>query len=120
MNMMLKQARKGFMNLILEDPQSFTYPVSSDPTNPWATKTNRTFTGRISHERSIVPSDSPTTAGVSTSLQKFLSYPYSEIAIQIGDILTDSDGRKWRIGKPDPLRKFGGIFGYQASLTEVL
>jgi len=118
-NMMLKQARKGFMKLILEDPQVFTYSVSADPTNPWGSSTTKTFTGRISHERSIVASDTPTTAGVSTSLQKFLSYPYTEGALQIGDVITDSESRKWRLGKPDPLRKFGGVFGYQAPLTEV-
>ena len=119
MNMMLKQARKGFMKLILEDPQVFTYSVSADPSNPWASSTSKTFTGRISHERAVIPSDSPTTAGISTSLAKFLSYPYTEGALQQDDIITDSESRKWRLGKPDPLRKFGGIFGYQCALTEV-
>lgn len=117
---MLKQARKGFLKLINEDPQSFTYTVSSDPSNPWApTPTPKTFKGRIAHERSIVNSSQPTPSGASTTLSKFLSYPYTEGSLQKDDILTDAESRKWRIGQPDPLRKFGGIFGYQCPLQEV-
>lgn len=120
---MLKQARKGFYNLINEDPQSFTYAKSSTPEIPvgWHgyISTPKTFKGRISHERSIVNSSQPTTAGASTTLSKFLSYPYTEGSLQKDDILTDAESRKWRIGQPDPLRKFGGIFGYQCPLQEV-
>ena len=107
------------MALINEDPQNFTYPVSLDTSNTWAATTPRKIKGRISHERSIIDSSQPTTAGQSTALSKFLSYPYTEGALQKGDIITDAESRKWRIGQPDPLRKFGGVFGYQAPLQEV-
>jgi hypothetical protein len=115
----LSQFRSGFQKLIDADSQTFTYDVSSDSTDPYAATTSKTFKGRIAHERSFAQSPNETTAGVSTALQKFLSYPYTEGELQSGDVITDESNHKWRIEKPDELRIDGGVYGYQCSIQEV-
>ena len=124
MNMKLKQARKGQTALVNTDRQNLNVSVSGDPTIPkgWPgnSPTVKSFTGRIAHERSIVPDLNPGTAGLSTNLQRFLSVEYNVDSLQKGDIITDQNSKQWKLGAVDPLERFGGIFGYVASLTEAV
>ena len=120
MNQQLKQAIDGFTKFINADPQTFTVSISSDPSDPFAVKTTSTFKGRLCHERSSVASDLGTTVGMSTHLSKFISFPHTVTFLESGQNVTDSDGLTWRLsGRPDPLRRFGGVYGYQVPVTEV-
>ena len=120
MNYQLKQARDGFQKFIDDDKQEFTVTIDSDHSNPWSSGSTETFYGRLAHERGIVASDTGTSAGMSTHLQKFLSFPYTVSFLAVGQEIIDSDGLVWRLsGTPDPLRRLGGIYGYQVPLTEV-
>ena len=119
-SMQLKQARDGFQKFIDDDKQEFAATIDSDPSNPWSSGSTETFYGRLSHERGIVAADAGTSAGMSTHLQKFLSFSHTITFLAVGQEITDSDGLVWRLsGSPDPLRRFGGIYGYQVPLTEV-
>lgn len=118
MNMLLKQARTGFRSLISENRQTITVAVSPDPSDPWAANTNKEFSGRISHERSGVPDLGSVPSGLSTNLQRFLSVEYTVDFLKLGDVITDQNGKQWKLGPVDPLEKFGGIHGYQAPLEE--
>jgi hypothetical protein len=116
MMQMLKQARKGQSALVNENPQTITTAFRIDTTDTWSATIDKAFTGRIAHERRIVPEVSAGTAGMSTNLQRFLTTGYEVDFLQIDDIVTDQNGDKWRLGAIDPLEKFGGIYGYQAPL----
>ena len=123
MNLLLKQARKGFKGLIDENRQTMSIKVEGDPSIPagWPGNlpTNPTISGRISHESSRqAPEITPTPAGMSTNLQRFLLVEYIYDFLVVGQILTDQNGSKWRLGAIDPLSKFQGIHGYQAPLDE--
>ena len=120
MNYQLKQARDGFQKFIDDDKQEFSVSIPADSSNPWSVPTTEKFYGRLAHERGIVAADAGTTAGMSTHLQKFLSFPHTVTFLAVGQEITGSDGLVWRLsGSPDPLRRFGGIYGYQVPLTEV-
>lgn len=117
MNMLLKQARKGLKTLVMEDPQTISVSVSPDASDPWATTTTSTFTGRIAHEQRAAVADLQAgTAGLSTNLQRFLTVDHTVDFLKLGDIITDKNGAKWKLGPIDPLEKFGGVHGYQAPL----
>lgn len=119
----LKQARKGQDSLINESPETFTMVISGTTTIPegwpgYVASETKVFTARLPHERSIVPVLEGTPAGMSTNLQRFLTCGYLVDYLYKGAIITDSKGNNWRLGKPDPLEKFGGIYGYQVSVEE--
>lgn len=119
--MLLKQARAGFKQLINENRSSFSVEKETDSSNPWADTTNPTFTGRISHESSRqAPDLSQNPAGLSTDLQRFLLVEYNVNFLSRGEIITDSDGKRWKLGPVDPLKKFGGVHGYQSPLEEAV
>lgn len=115
----LKQARRGFKQLIDENRETMTIAISADPSDPWASETNPEFTGRISHESSRqAPDLTENPAGLSTNLNRFLLVEYDVDFLQEGAIITDSSSRKWKLGPIDPLVKFGGVHGYQTPLEE--
>lgn len=125
MNMLLKQARKGFKGLIDENRQEMTFSIPGDSSIPsgWPGNlpTQTPFSGRISHESSRqAPELSPGTAGLSTNLQRFLSVEYTVDFLVIGSLITDENGKQWKLGPIDPLEKFGGIHGYQIPLEEAI
>ena len=123
MNMLLKQARKGFTALVSENRQTMTFRSPADSSIPagWAGNlpTDIPFSGRISHESSRqAPELSPGTAGLSTNLQRFLSVEYDVDFLVAGSFIVDQNSKRWKLGPIDPLEKFGGIHGYQIPLEE--
>lgn len=119
MNLKLKQVRNGFTQIINENRQAMTVEVPGDASDPWSVTTNTEFTGRISHESSRqAPELSETPAGISTDLQRFLQVEHTVDFLEAGQIITDQNSDKWKLGPVDPLVKFGGVHGYQAPLTE--
>ena len=119
MTPLLKQARKGLQIVINQNKQTLTLDLESDPADPWGTTTNKTFTGRISHERRINNLEN-NPSGMSTDLSYFLIVDYKVDYLIRGNIITDSDGKKWKLGAVDPLKRFGGILGYQSPLEEAV
>jgi len=115
--MLLKQARKGQTQLINEDRQSMYVLISN---GTFQNPTKLSFTGRISHERGIVPDLTSNPAGLSTNLQRFLSVEYTVDFLSRGDHIIDKNNKKWKLGPIDPLEKFKGIHGYQAPLEEAV
>ena len=120
MNSKLKQARKGQTALVNANRQDLSIVIAGDPADPWSATTPGTFSGSISHERSIVPELNPSGAGLSTNLQRFLSVEYDVDFLKKGDIITDQNSKQWKLGAVDPLESFGGIHGYVSSLTEAV
>jgi len=118
MNRELRQARKGHARLIKEDSQLFSINISADSTDPWAGSDYSTFNGRISHKEGVVPTAEDSTTGVDYDLKYMLSVEHSVNFLEKGFIITDESGTEWELGKPDPLRRFGGIYGYQVNLIE--
>ncbi len=125
MNMLLKQARKGFTGLIDENRQTMIFLVPADSSIPagWPgnISTPTEFSGRISHESSRqAPELSPGTAGLSTNLSRFLTVEYTVDFLIAGSFITDQNSKRWKLGPIDPLEKFGGIHGYQIPLEEAV
>ena len=85
--------------------------------DPFGSKDPVNIKCRISHEQSGPNMDQTKGSGLSTNLSRFINTDYLNI-IQQGDQFTDSLGKSWKIGPVDPLKKFGGIVGYQAPLIE--
>jgi len=120
MNMLLKQARKGMKALVDEDRQTISIDIPVDPSDPWSTPVTKTFSGRISHESSSVPDLGSSTIGLSTNLNRFLSVEYDVDFLVAGALITDKNGKQWKLGSIDPLEKFGGIHGYECPLEEAV
>jgi hypothetical protein len=120
MNMLLKQARKGYKASILENSQTITLSILADPADPWSVVTTKTFTGRIAHEKKAVSNLETGTAGLSTNLGKFLMVEYNINYLVVGMIITDANSKDWKLGSIDPLEKFGGVHGYQCPLEEAV
>ena len=118
--MLLKQARSGFKSLINENRQTITVKILDDPDDTWSTFTTKTFTGRISHEAAGPFKLQAGTAGLSTNLGRFLQVEYDIDYLVVDQIITDQDGKQWKLGAVDPLSKFKGIHGYQAPLHEAV
>lgn len=118
--MLLKQARRGQTALVSENRQTMSVEISGDPADPWSAATTKEFSGRISHERSGPVDLAPGTAGLSTNLVRFLSVEYTVDFLIVGSLITDQNGKKWKLGPVDPLEKFGGIYGYQIPLEEAV
>lgn len=120
MNMLLKQARKGYKKMIDENRQVLIVTIPGDPTDPWSVTTTPDFTGRIAHEQSGPFNPTAGTAGVSTNLSRFLCVEYDVDFLAVGQIITDQDSKDWKLGAIDPLSKFKGIHGYQVPLEEAV
>ena len=118
MNMRLKQARAGFKQIINDNRQSMSILIPTNPVYPKLGGVTKTFTGRIAHERSTISELSETPAGISTNLQRFIQVEHTVDFLAAGQIVTDQNSSKWKLGPVDPLSKFGGIHGYQAPLTD--
>ena len=120
MNMLLKQARKGFKAMIDENRQVLIVTIPGDPTDPWSVTTTQDFTGRIAHEQKGPFNLEAGTTGMSTDLSRFLSIEHDVDYLAIGQIITDANGKDWKLGAVDPLPRFGGVLGYQSPLEEAV
>jgi hypothetical protein len=124
MNQNLKQARDGVKKIIKESPENIIIirqPLVDNGfgkmvPDPFGTPEEHNYKVRISHERRQPGSLTPGSAGFSTNLQRFILTDHLA-DIERGDIF-EAIGRSWKIGPVDPLKKFGGIIGYQAPLTD--
>ena len=86
---------------------------------PWASKISRKLKGRLSHKGSTSPIPSESTAGVDYDLRHFLSTTHDVTLPSTGAIIQAEDGVKWKVGRSDPLRRFGGVYGYQINVVLV-
>jgi hypothetical protein len=126
MNPLLKQARDGVKKVINESPENILIvrqPMTPDGfggqvPDPFGTATEHNYKVRISHERGNPSILTDTSAGMSTNLQRFILADY-QADIKHGDVF-EAIERSWKIGPVDPLKKFGGVIGYQAPLTDAV
>lgn len=116
--MSLKQARAGQKRLVNDDPQWFEWDDKTGD-SPWDSTITRKFKGRMSHKDSTVPTPSESTAGVDYDLRHFVTTTHDVTLPNTGATITDEDGVKWKIGRADPLRRFGGVYGYQLNVIRV-
>ncbi len=119
MNNLLKTSRKGFRTVIDQNIQNITVNIPGDNTDPWSSSIIKTFKGRISHEKRM-NNLSGNPAGMSTNLSYFLIVDYKVDYLYKGYIITDENGKSWKLGVVDPLERFGGIMGYQSPLEEAV
>ena len=120
----LKQLRRGYAKLIKNSP--FVVTLSRKPKtgtgssgqpveDPFADPVESQVTVRIAHERMTIAKNDSTPVGSSTNLTKYILWEY-DVDIQEEDVFPELEG--YRVGRPDPLWKFGGIYGNQAPLIE--
>lgn len=123
--MALKQFRDAIKQKILDCPESITITRYQTKDNGFGvlvqdyTKTPESlgpYNVRISHEQSGPDKMVESPNGLSTNLQRFILSEYS-VVISENDTFT-ALGKKYKIGPVDPLKKFGGIAGYQAPLID--
>ena len=109
---MYKQIRKGIIDSIKINSTTCTTKTVSD--NPWATGTDKTFTGRISRNRkpAIKLIDNP--AGISNEGDLYLLVDYTVNYLQEGMIINS----KYKLGPIEELKIQGQVIGYQTDLTE--
>ncbi len=124
--MSLKQQRSGFTRNINIDPiiisvSRITSLVSDGVgglvEDPYATPTVVSLTVRVVHEQKNPEPVSEGSAGLSSNLGRMVLSNYKNEIAQY-DVIP-YEGRNYKIGIVDPLRKFGGVYGYQAPLVEV-
>jgi len=84
--------------------------------DPTGTVTTEDIYCRITHERSTVPQDTTTPAGLSTNLQRMIMADWNNEPTA-GDLF-EWNGHQWEVGPVDPVMQFGGVVGYQAPLKE--
>jgi hypothetical protein len=125
MNASLKQVRDGFKRIIavsrvliiLERFPVTENPITGDPvSDPSGTKTEHPIYCRITHEKSQVPDDKETPAGLSTNLGRMIMSDWQNIPVE-HDAFT-WEGKGWEVGPVDLVIQFGGTIGYQAPLKE--
>lgn len=120
---LLKQARFGYKKLIQESPTTITLrrlPLVDDGfggfvEDPLGIPLETSKTVRIAHERAIISKVGESPSGLQTDLSRYLLWEHN-VDIRENDTFDEIQG--YRVGKPDPLKKFGGIYGYQAPLIE--
>lgn len=121
---LLKQARAGFKAIISENKDAviiFRQPLVDDlfgglTEDPTGTPVGVVIPCRISHEAKGPQEQQNAPAGTVNNMTRFISVCYN---IEINQKETfESIGHLWEIGKVDPLKKFGGVIGYQAPLIE--
>lgn len=122
---LILQARKSIAKLINESPEhiiiyrkplilsSFGQYVES----PTAEPEPKYLKVRISHIKNYLVHTETSPAGFTQDLQRYILVDHNTKILD-GDLFEASNGVKYRIGKIDPLIKFGGVIGYQAPLLE--
>jgi len=122
----LKQARAGIKQLILESPETITIKrkaLIDDGAgdgvmvpDPFGTPDEVSLTVRISPKQKGPEIYDSVQAGLSTNLSRFILVDWESL-IYAEDIFYTIE-RWWKIGPVDTLKKFGGVIGYQAALSE--
>lgn len=120
----LKQARDGVYKIINESLDTIIIQrqaliddgFGGQVPDPFGETETHTLTVRLSHERKYPGTLGETSAGMSTNLQRFILAGWEDY-IEEGDVFETDEG-SWKIGPVDPLKKFGGIIGYQAPLSD--
>lgn len=122
----LSQARKGIQFSINESPETiiiYRKPLTDNGfdgliENPFGTETAHTIKCRLSHEKKFPGNLDSSSAGFTQNLARFILVNYQTIIYE-NDIFESALSEKsFKIGPVDPLYKFGGVIGYQASLIE--
>lgn len=115
--LMLAQQRKAYRAHIAQSPTSVTverFGTKDDGMGNLVIDTSssvqKTYTVRISRERSQVQATGATPAGLDTSMAQYMLAPW-DADIQENDIIGS-----WRVGRVTPLTKFGGVVGLEAPL----
>jgi len=82
--------------------------------DPFGRTTTISFVGRLSHERIGTRPAETVATGLDTALSLFLQWRFDQTVNNDEVIL--ARGRLFRVGFPDPIKKFGGVYCYQAPL----
>lgn len=82
--------------------------------DPFVATTTVTFVGRLSHERAGVRPVENVPSGLDTALSLFLQWRWDQTVNN--DEVISARGRAFKVGFPDPIKKFGGVYCYQAPL----
>ena len=116
-----KKAQTQLINVSLEDSTMLVkaqvdngFGVLVD--NPADAGTEVKIKYRVFHEKAGPNGDKESPAGLSTNLSRAIMTDYKNVP-QVNAVIT-YESKKFRIGRVDPLKKFGGIYGYQAPLIE--
>lgn len=83
--------------------------------DPFGATTTVTFVGRLSHERNGVRPVENVPSGLDTALSLFLQWRYDQTVNN--DEVLSARGRLFKVGFPDPIKKFEGVYCNQAPLT---
>jgi len=111
----LAQLRKAFREHIAQSPDVIELDRPTDPTDPFSVVTTLTFTGRLFHEnRGNVTTLSEYPSGLDTNLGMAFEWPYN-VTVYENEIIRARD-KQWKVGIPDPIKKFGGVHHFQAPL----
>lgn len=121
---LLAQKRKGIQSEINRSPEAiiiYRKPLVDNGfgelvENPYGTPIPYNIKCRLSHEKKGPDTEVSMPSGLSTALVRFILVDY-KTTIKEHDTF-EALGKGFRIGKVDPLKKFGGILGYQAPLYE--
>ena len=119
----LDQAREGWRKGIDENPVQIVIrrkPQAGDGfdgtvSNPFGTETLSTIKVRISHEAAA--SDGPGPGGISERMNRYIMVDHLSTIVR-GDVF-DIDGKTWKIGVVDTIRRFKGIVGYRAPILAI-
>jgi hypothetical protein len=114
----LAQARQGSLANINVNPQPLSILVLTDPQYPKKGGIPKCFTGRISNRTRTIADLNESPAGLSTDLGKMLLVYYDVCFLEAGNIITDQNGKEWKLGAITPNEKFGGVVSYQIQLEE--
>lgn len=117
----LAQARRGIAEKIAINKSVLT--ISRQPTrvnsagetvpDPYGTPQSLSRVARVSREQEGPFSYDTTEAGIGAeNLARFILFAHTT-DIQEGDRFDE-----WTVGAVDPIRKYGGLIGYQAKLKE--
>lgn len=122
----LKQARDGIKFTINEDPETlivYRRKLIDDGfggliEDPYNNEKPSIIKGRISHERKQHGNYQPSPSGFTSNYARYLTVDYETIIYENDFFESERDQKRYKVGVVDPLRKFGGIIGYQAPLLE--
>lgn len=122
MNAELKQKKESIIAKIRENPETillYRKPMVDDGMggeveDPFGVDTEAVLVVRIFHNQSNVPAAETNAAGFGSNLHR--SILSTEIIYE--NEVFEAIGMRFRIGKVDPIKAFGGTVGYQADLYE--
>lgn len=120
----LKQQRKMQIDLINVSPETMAIVTYNQIDNGFGVMVDNlssplgtvTLKYRVFHEQKRPDGNSESPGGFSTNLSRAIMTDYLNDLTQAQDLSITYEGAKYKIGAVDPLKKFEGVYGYQAPL----